>query len=66
MTTIVTITTTAPIEIVSERIAEDGRERFENGRDPIAANSSQDFIVHEGQSLRVVVAVPEADMTDPT
>lgn len=55
---IVTITASADVDVVSERISEDGRERFPNGVDRVAAGQSVDFIVHPGQSLRVVHVEP--------
>ena len=60
MTRIVTIKSTAPAVVISERIAEDGRERFENGRDLLVPDVEQLFIVHDGQSLRVVAVASEA------
>ena len=55
---IVTITCSAPAVVISERIAD--RERFDNGSDLLEPNVPQDFIVHEGQSVRVV-ALPEPE-----
>lgn len=62
MTTIVTIKTSARVQVTSERISEDGRERHPNGVDVIEAGSERSFIVDAGQSIRVVDApeVPEA------
>lgn len=53
MAKIVTITSTAPAVVISERIVD--RERFENGRDGLVPGEPQDFIIHDGQSLRVEV-----------
>lgn len=58
MPTIVTIKSTAPADVISERIVEDGRERHENGRDALEPDVEQSFIVHTGQSLRVVARAP--------
>ncbi len=60
MTTIVTITTTEPVEVTSERVIDDGRERHPNGVDVVLPGNPQQFIVHPGQSLRVVELPPEA------
>jgi hypothetical protein len=60
MTSIVTISTTEPVEVTSERISEDGRERHPNGVDVVVPGNPQQFIVHPGQSLRVVELPPEA------
>lgn len=54
MSTIVTIKSTAAAVVISERIVDEGRERFENGRDALEPGVAQDFIVHPGQSVRVV------------
>lgn len=54
MTAIVTISTTAPVVVISERIVDEGRERHHNGVDRIEAGASMDLIVHAGQSLRIV------------
>jgi hypothetical protein len=54
--TIVTITASAPAVVISERIVDDGRERFENGRDALEADKPQSFVLHAGQSVRVVDA----------
>lgn len=51
---IVTITCSAPAEVISERIVDGGRERHENGRDELVPGVPQDFIVHDEQSVRVV------------
>lgn len=58
MTTIVTITATAKAVVISERIGD--RERHENGRDELVPYQAQSFIVHQGQSLRVVELEEEA------
>lgn len=56
MSLIVSITNKGPheAEVVSERISEDGRERFPNGVDLLEVGETQDFVVHARQSLRVV------------
>jgi hypothetical protein len=59
--TIVTITASVPAVVISERIVDDGRERFENGRDSLAAGESQDFVIHDTQSVRVVAAPQAAE-----
>jgi hypothetical protein len=59
--TIVTITTSAPAVVISERIVDDGRERFENGRDPLIPGESQSFVIHPGQSVRVVEVAQAAE-----
>jgi hypothetical protein len=58
--TIVTITASAPAEVISERIVDDGRERFDNGRDALKPGEPQTFVIHAGQSVRVVEAQPAA------
>lgn len=60
MTTIVTIKASAPAVVISERIAD--RERIENGRDELVAGEEQSFIVHQGQSLRVVELEPKGEV----
>lgn len=62
MTTIVTIKSTKPAVVISERITD--RERFDNGSDLLEPNVPQDFIVHAGQSVRVI-ELPEPD-AEPT
>lgn len=57
MPTIVSIKSSARAVVISERI--DDRERFENGRDVLLPNEEQHFVIHPGQSLRVVEAEPE-------
>jgi hypothetical protein len=57
---IVTITASAPAVVISERIVDGGRERFENGRDPLNPGEPQSFVLHAGQSVRVVDAAPAA------
>jgi hypothetical protein len=56
MAKIVTIKSSHPAVVISERIGD--RERFENGRDELVPDVEQDFLVHEGQSLRIE-ALPE-------
>lgn len=60
MSVIVSITNKGParVEVVSERISEDGRERFPNGVDAVEVGETQDFVVHARQVLRVQ-EVPE-------
>lgn len=53
MARVVTVTTSHPVVVISERYSD--RERFENGRDIIQAGETQDFIVHSGQSVRIEV-----------
>jgi len=61
---IVTITATKRSAVVSQRIVDGGRERFENGTDVLEPGVEQSFIVHEGQCLRVVDApLPVVDET---
>lgn len=62
MSVIVSITNKGParVEVVSERVSEDGRERFPNGVDAVEVGETQDFVVHARQILRVQ-EVPEAD-----
>jgi len=57
MPTIVTIKSTAPAVVISERIVD--RERFENGRDELQPDIEQSFLIHQGQSLRVVEIDPQ-------
>lgn len=40
--------------VVSEKIIDDGRERVTNGVDEIAAGTEMEFVVHAGQSIRVI------------
>lgn len=54
MPTVVTLSTTAPVHVISERIVDDGRERHPNGVDRVEPGTPLDLIVHAGQSLRVV------------
>ena len=56
MPTIVTIKSTAPAVVISERIGD--RERHDNGRDELVPDVEQSFVVHAGQSLRVVELEP--------
>lgn len=51
------------LRVISERLGD--RERFENGVDLLTPGEEQDFIVHDGQSLRVEKGepVPAADTT---
>ena len=60
MSVIVSITNKGPsrVEVVSERVSEDGRERFPNGVDAVEVGETQDFVVHARQVLRVQ-EVPE-------
>ena len=51
MTTVITIKSTAPAVVISERLGD--RERHENGRDELVPGEEQSFIVHAGQSIRV-------------
>lgn len=57
MAKIVTITCSHPAVVISERIGD--RERFENGRDELTPDQPQDFIIHDGQSIRVEVKAEE-------
>lgn len=64
MSLIISITNKGPhqAEVISERISEDGRERFPNGVDLVEVGETQEFVVHARQSLRVVekpVAEPQ-------
>lgn len=60
MSVIVSITNKGPsrVEVVSERVSEDGRERYPNGVDAVEVGETQDFVVHARQVLRVQ-EVPE-------
>ena len=58
MPTIVTIKSSARAAVISERIVDDGRERHQNGFVELEPGVEQSFIVHAGQSLRVVEAEP--------
>lgn len=60
MSVIVSITNKGPsrVEVVSERVSEDGRERYPNGVDAVEVGETQDFVVHVRQVLRVQ-EVPE-------
>lgn len=49
---LVTIVSSAPITVVVESIGD--RQRHENGRHPLEAQQTGHYVVHEGQSLRVV------------
>jgi len=60
MSSIITITNKGPnrAAVVSERLTEGGRERHPNGEDLLDVGESQDFVLHERQSLRVVELLP--------
>lgn len=62
MTNVVTIKSSGHAVVISERIAD--RERFENGRDTLEPGVEQSFIIHAGQSIRVVEI--EAPIATPT
>lgn len=55
---IITITSSDRALAISEKIVDDGRERFPNGCDELAPGVPQDFLIHDGQSLRIVKAPP--------
>lgn len=42
------------VRVISQKIIDDGRELVPNGIDEIPAGEEIDFIVHAGQSIRVV------------
>lgn len=53
--TTVTITAGAlPVNVISEKIIEDGRQRLENGIDRLEPGESQPFVLHAKQSIRLV------------
>lgn len=53
--TTVTITAGAlPVNVISEKIIEDGRQRLENGIDRLEPGESQLFVLHAKQSIRLV------------
>lgn len=56
MSSIISITNKGPgrAAVVSERLTEGGRERHPNGEDVLEVGETQDFVLHERQSLRVV------------
>lgn len=58
---IVTIKASAPVVVISERISEDGRERFHNGEDRLEAGQQRDLLMDQGQSLRMVMVDVEAE-----
>lgn len=62
MAKVVTITANADVVVISERVGD--RERYQNGVDYIKAGEQQDFIIHEGQTLRVEAA-PEPKQPAP-
>lgn len=51
------------LRVISERLGD--RERFENGVDLLTPGEEQDFIVHDGQSLRVEKGEPVAAAETP-
>jgi hypothetical protein len=65
MPTIVTIKSSARAAVISERIVDDGRERHENGNDELVPDVEQSFIVHAGQSLRVIELPPLVEPEAP-
>jgi hypothetical protein len=50
--TFVIIRAYAPVTVVTEQIVD--RERRPNGSTPLAAGEEQSFIIHGGQSIRVI------------
>ena len=60
MSTIITVKNGAPpmspvvVRVISQKIIDDGRELVPNGIDDIPAGESIDFVIHAGQSIRVV------------
>lgn len=66
MTTTITIKAgDAPVQVISEKIIEDGRQRLQNGVDDLAPGEEQTFIIHEKQSLRIV-ELPIQDVQQTT
>lgn len=63
---IVTIKSSAPAVVISERIVDDGRERHVNGTDVLEPDVEQSFIVHDKQSLRVVAVPAAIEVDEPT
>lgn len=62
---IVTIKSSAPAVVISERIVDDGRERHVNGTDVLEPDVEQSFIVHDKQSLRVVALPADVKVDEP-
>lgn len=55
MSTVTVIAGSKPVNVISEKIIEDGRQRLDNGVDRVEAGESQDFVVTAGkQSIRIV------------
>jgi hypothetical protein len=65
--TVITITAgDKPVDVISEKIVEEGRQRFPNGVDRLAPEESMQFLMHETQSLRVVVVDEPEPTVEPT
>jgi hypothetical protein len=41
------------VAVTSQKIVDDGRERHDNGVDIVRAGTSDEFLVHSGQSIRI-------------
>lgn len=55
--TLVTVIANGSVRVINETIAEDGRERFENGSTVLVAQEEGNFIVGASQSLRIIEEV---------
>lgn len=54
MSTVIVIAGKKPVNVISEKIIEDGRQRLDNGVDRIEPEKSAEFVVNTTQSLRIV------------
>lgn len=62
---IITVTAQAYATVISENIIDGGRERHENGRDPLLPGIPRQFIIDDNASIRVVMAQAPEDQVDP-
>lgn len=62
---IITVTAQAYATVISENIIDGGRERHENGRDPLEPGKARQFIIDDNASIRVVMAQAPEDQVDP-
>ena len=56
-----TVTITAgsePVNVISEKIVEEGRQRFPNGVDRVEAGETALFVVQEGKQSIRIEAIP--------
>lgn len=53
MSTIVTVKSSKPVLVTSQKIVDGGRELIRNGVDEVAAGTERDFIVDDGQLIQI-------------